>query len=53
MDVANQLRTDGKVNRGWLGVVIQEVNKDLAESFGSSAGRSPGGPGNGWRSGGS
>ena len=28
MDVANQLRTDGKVNRGWLGVVIQEVNKD-------------------------
>lgn len=34
MDVANQLRTDGKVNRGWLGVVIQEVNKDLAEAFG-------------------
>ena len=34
MDVANQLRTDGRVNRGWLGVVIQEVNKDLAESFG-------------------
>ncbi|EMD99091.1 MULTISPECIES: DegQ family serine endoprotease [Stutzerimonas stutzeri subgroup] len=34
MDVANQLRTEGKVSRGWLGVVIQEVNKDLAESFG-------------------
>lgn len=34
MDVANQLREDGKVSRGWLGVVIQEVNKDLAESFG-------------------
>ncbi|WP_217473943.1 DegQ family serine endoprotease [Stutzerimonas stutzeri] len=34
MDVANQLREGGKVNRGWLGVVIQEVNKDLAESFG-------------------
>lgn len=34
MDVANQLKTDGKVSRGWLGVVIQEVNKDLAESFG-------------------
>ncbi|MDH2245366.1 DegQ family serine endoprotease [Pseudomonas sp. GD03855] len=34
MDVADQLRTDGKVSRGWLGVVIQEVNKDLAESFG-------------------
>lgn len=34
MDVANQLKANGKVNRGWLGVVIQEVNKDLAESFG-------------------
>jgi serine protease Do len=34
MDVANQLKASGKVNRGWLGVVIQEVNKDLAESFG-------------------
>jgi serine protease Do len=34
MDVANQLKKDGKVSRGWLGVVIQEVNKDLAESFG-------------------
>lgn len=34
MDVAEQLRSDGKVNRGWLGVVIQEVNRDLAESFG-------------------
>lgn len=34
MDVANQLKANGKVNRGWLGVVIQEVSKDLAESFG-------------------
>ncbi|AHL74588.1 serine peptidase [Stutzerimonas stutzeri] len=34
MDVADQLRTEGKVSRGWLGVVIQEVNRDLAESFG-------------------
>jgi len=34
MDVANQIKASGKVNRGWLGVVIQEVNKDLAESFG-------------------
>ncbi|MBC9249944.1 serine peptidase [Pseudomonas alcaligenes] len=34
MDVASQLKSDGKVSRGWLGVVIQEVNKDLAESFG-------------------
>lgn len=34
LDVSNQLKASGKVNRGWLGVVIQEVNKDLAESFG-------------------
>ncbi|MBD9414257.1 DegQ family serine endoprotease [Pseudomonas sp. PDM16] len=34
MDVASQLKSEGKVSRGWLGVVIQEVNKDLAESFG-------------------
>ncbi len=34
MDVADQLKATGKVSRGWLGVVIQEVNKDLAESFG-------------------
>jgi serine protease Do len=34
MEVANQLKTSGKVSRGWLGVVIQEVTSDLAESFG-------------------
>src|SRR5690606_34922396 len=34
MDVVEQLKSDGAVRRGWLGVVIQEVNKDLAESFG-------------------
>ena len=34
MGVADQLKKDGKVSRGWLGVMIQEVNKDLAESFG-------------------
>ncbi len=34
MDVADQLRAEGRVSRGWLGVVIQEVNRDLAESFG-------------------
>jgi len=34
IDVSDQLKKDGKVSRGWLGVVIQEVNKDLAESFG-------------------
>ncbi len=34
LDVSDQLKKSGKVDRGWLGVVIQEVNKDLAESFG-------------------
>jgi serine protease Do len=37
MDVAEQLKTRGKVNRGRLGVVIQEVTADLAESFGLSS----------------
>ena len=34
MDIANQLKTSGKVTRGRIGVVIQEVTKELAESFG-------------------
>jgi serine protease Do len=34
MEVADQLKSGGKVSRGWLGVVIQEVTADLAESFG-------------------
>ncbi len=34
MEVADQLKLGGKVSRGWLGVVIQEVTADLAESFG-------------------
>ncbi len=34
MEVADQLRAHGRVTRGWLGVMIQEVNRDLAESFG-------------------
>jgi serine protease Do len=34
MDIQNQLRASGKVSRGRLGVVIQEVNKELAESLG-------------------
>ncbi len=34
MEVADQLKRGGKVSRGWLGVVIQEVTADLAESFG-------------------
>ncbi|MFA6015508.1 MAG: DegQ family serine endoprotease [Gallionellaceae bacterium] len=34
MEVVNQLRATGKVSRGRIGVVIQEVTKELAESFG-------------------
>ncbi len=36
MEVVDQLNNQGYVSRGWLGVLIQEVNKDLAESFGLS-----------------
>jgi serine protease Do len=32
--VVNELMTDGSVERGWLGVQIQPVNKDIAESLG-------------------
>ena len=34
MNVAEQLKANGKVQRGQLGVVIQEVSYDLAKSFG-------------------
>jgi serine protease Do len=34
MEVVGQLKAGGKVSRGWLGVVIQEVTADLADSFG-------------------
>ena len=34
MEVVEQLKDKGHVARGWLGVIIQEVNRDLAESFG-------------------
>ena len=34
MDVADQLRDKGRVSRGWLGVLIQDVTRELAESFG-------------------
>ena len=33
MEVQSQLRATGKVSRGRLGVVIQEVNKELADSL--------------------
>ena len=32
--IISQLREKGKVVRGWLGVMIQPVTKELAESFG-------------------
>ncbi|MGQ0697783.1 MAG: Do family serine endopeptidase [Panacagrimonas sp.] len=32
--VARQLRDQGKVTRGWLGVVVQPVDRELAQSFG-------------------
>ena len=34
MDIADQLRSQGKVSRGWLGVSIQEITSDLAEGLG-------------------
>ena len=33
-DISTQLKVAGKVSRGRLGVMIQEVTKELAESFG-------------------
>jgi len=33
-DVYFQLKTNGKVSRGWLGVYIQEIDDKLAKSFG-------------------
>ncbi|PTR05205.1 serine protease Do [Nitrosospira sp. Nsp5] len=33
-DISNQLIAHGKVSRGRIGVLIQEVTKELAESFG-------------------
>lgn len=33
-NVVDQLKADGRVTRGWLGVTIQDVDKNLAESFG-------------------
>ena len=34
MEVVEQLKEKGQVSRGWLGVLIQSVDRDLAESFG-------------------
>jgi serine protease Do len=35
-DVVKDLMTSGTVDRGWLGVQIQQVNQDIAESLGLS-----------------
>jgi len=32
-DIYHQLREQGHVSRGWLGVLIQDVTRELAESF--------------------
>lgn len=34
IDISNQLKVGGKIARGWLGIAIQEINKELADSFG-------------------
>jgi serine protease Do len=34
MDVVTQLRSSGKVTRGRIGVTVQEVTRELADSFG-------------------
>jgi len=34
MDVVEQLKSGGQVVRGWLGILIQDVTRELAESFG-------------------
>lgn len=34
MEVQTQLKSGGKVTRGWLGITIQEISKELADSFG-------------------
>src|SRR5690606_2688834 len=36
-DVIAQLKSSGRVERGWLGVYIQDVNRDLAKSLGLAA----------------
>jgi serine protease Do len=34
MEAVTQIRESGHVRRGWLGVLIQDVTRELAESFG-------------------
>lgn len=37
MNIVNQIKDTGKVTRGRIGVIIQEVGKDAAEAFGLNA----------------
>jgi serine protease Do len=39
INVAEQIKDKGRVSRGWLGVLIQEVTRELAESFGMESPR--------------
>ena len=55
-NITAQLQADGKVRRGWLGVNIQQVTDEIAESLGLPAAgkarpRRPGGPRPGGRAG--
>lgn len=34
MNVVDQIKANGEVKRGWLGVQVQDVSRELAESFG-------------------
>ncbi len=34
MQISKQLKTEGRVKRGWIGVTIQDVTRELAASFG-------------------
>jgi serine protease Do len=34
MEVVDQLKKNGRVERGWLGILIQDITPDLAKSFG-------------------
>jgi serine protease Do len=34
VDVIDQLKSNGHVTRGWLGVLFQDIDRNLAESFG-------------------
>ena len=34
INISNELKTNGRIIRGWLGIAAQELTKELAESFG-------------------